>query len=144
MYMERPMFPPFLPNYPQYPQNYQQAQQAQTIPQNNNHAGGITWVNGIEGAKAYQLAPNTTALLMDSEGSRFYIKTTDTSGMPTIRRFSFTEIFETATIPQETPKANYATAEYVAKLEERIKGLEELLTAPAITNTPMRGDRIDG
>lgn len=143
MYMERPMFSPFLPNYPQYPQNYQQAQQAQTMPQNNN-AGGITWVNGIEGAKAYQLAPNTTALLMDSEGSRFYIKTTDTSGMPTIRRFSFTEIFETATIPQETPKANYATAEYVAKLEERIKGLEELLTAPAIKSVPLKGERIDG
>lgn len=89
MYMERPMFPPFLPNYPQYPQNYQQAPQTQTMAQNNNHAGGITWVNGIEGAKAYQLAPNTTALLMDSEGSRFYIKTTDTSGMPTIRPDAF-------------------------------------------------------
>ena len=50
---------------------YQQPQQSQQVNQ------GILWVQGEAGAKSYLVAPNTSVLLMDSENSNFYIKTTD-------------------------------------------------------------------
>jgi hypothetical protein len=58
------------------------------------------WVQGIEGAKAYQLMPNANAILMDSENDkRFYIKVADNVGMCTLRTFSYEEITETPTTP---------------------------------------------
>ena len=68
----------------QIPQN-----QVPVQPQNN---GGIIWVNGIEGAKGYQIPPNSNVLLMDSENKRFYIKTSDNIGMCDLKTFEFKEI----------------------------------------------------
>ena len=63
-----------------------------TYPQQN----GIVWVQGIEGAKAYQLTPNSNAMLMDSESNnRFYIKVSDNVGMCTLRIFEYNEITNT-------------------------------------------------
>jgi hypothetical protein len=72
----------------QYMSAVQQMQPQQSQSQNN----GIIWVQGQEGAKGYQLPPNSNVILMDSGGSYFYIKTTDASGMPQMRMFSFTEV----------------------------------------------------
>ena len=55
------------------------AQPVQQPQQNNN---GILWVSGEVGAKSYLVAPGTSVLLMDSESEKFYIKSTDVSGMP--------------------------------------------------------------
>lgn len=53
---------------------------------------GITWVQGIEGAKAFQLMPNSNALLMDSENDGiFYIKVCDNVGMCSLRTFKYEE-----------------------------------------------------
>ena len=51
-------------------------------------------VNGIEGAKAYQMSANSTVALFDSNEDIMYIKTTDGAGFPSIRTFSFTEVKE--------------------------------------------------
>ena len=57
---------------------------------------GIIWVQGIEGAKAYQLMPNTNAVLLDSENDgKFYIKIADNVGMCTLRIFKYEEITDT-------------------------------------------------
>lgn len=57
--------------------------------QNNN---GLIWVQGESGAKSYMVAPNSTVMLMDSESQRFYLKSTDASGMPQpLRIFEYTE-----------------------------------------------------
>jgi hypothetical protein len=54
---------------------------------------GITWVQGIEGAKAWQMMPGTNIVLMDSENDGiFYIKVCDNIGMCTLRTFKYTEI----------------------------------------------------
>lgn len=56
---------------------------------------GIQWVQGREGAKAYQLQPNGNAVLMDSENEGiFYIKTSDAVGMCNLRTFKFAEVTE--------------------------------------------------
>ena len=57
------------------------------LPLNNQ----IIFVQGETGAKAYQIPNNTTVLLMSSESNEFFIKTTDSSGFPTIRKFTFQE-----------------------------------------------------
>ena len=79
-----------------------------TIPQNNE----IKWVQGIEGAKAYQLPPNSNVQLMDSENdSRFYIKVSDNVGMCTLRIFEYKEITE------QNTKHTVDMSEYVKKSE---------------------------
>ena len=65
--------------------------------QNNN---GLIWVQGESGAKSYMVAPNSTVMLMDSESQRFYLKSTDASGMPQPLR-----IFEYTEKPQNAPKS---------------------------------------
>ena len=69
--------------------NYYQSFQPQT--QNIGQQTNITFVNGIEGAKAYQLSPNSSALLMDFDNSKFYVKTTDSLGVPKVSSYSFVE-----------------------------------------------------
>ena len=77
---------------------------------------GIIWVQGIEGAKAYQIAPSSNILMLDSENDGiFYIKVSDNVGMCTLRIFKFTEITD-----QQPAKLN--PDEYVKKSE-----LEELI-----------------
>lgn len=99
----------------------QQVPQALQVPQGNN----ITWVQGEMAAKSYQLPPNTNVLLMDSEDSKFYIKTSDNVGMSTIRRFRFEEIKndEVATNPAAT---NYITREEFDLLKKKIDEYESV------------------
>jgi len=90
-------------NYAQsgvYQQNGVNAQPMQSAQQNANN--GLVWVQGLEGAKAHMTQPNVPTLLMDSEGERFYIKTTDASGMPLpLRVFRYEEITEGQTVKQD-------------------------------------------
>ena len=86
------MYPPAMPDNlaqlrgQQGPFSMQQPAQQQA-PQN-----GINWVQGIEGARAYMVAPGCTVLLMDSDGCSFYLKSADTSGMPQpLRVFDYVE-----------------------------------------------------
>lgn len=63
--------------------------------QSNN---GINWVQGIEGAKAYQLMPSSNTILLDSENDGvFYIKVSDNVGMCSLRTFTYTEVIENNT-----------------------------------------------
>lgn len=52
-------------------------------------------VTGIDGARAYQMRPNSTVALFDANNDYFYIKSTDGAGFPTIRTFKFEEMFPT-------------------------------------------------
>lgn len=69
-------------NAQQSPNNYYQNFQPQSS--NFNQQTNITFVNGIEGAKAFQMSPNSSALLMDSDNSKFYVKSTDSLGVAKI------------------------------------------------------------
>lgn len=52
-------------------------------------------VNGIDGAKAYQMPANSTVALFDNNEDILYIKNTDGAGFPSIRIFKFDEVTET-------------------------------------------------
>lgn len=97
-------------NYASAPYNY--APSGQSVSQAN--LGAIQWVQGESGAKSFPVGANSTALLMDSETQKFYIKTVDASGMPQpLRSFRYEEIKEVATSPAPA-KPN---VEYVTKAE---------------------------
>lgn len=103
-------------------QQYQlpQMQQAAQPPQTNQ---GLLWVQGEAGAKSYLVAPNTTVLLMDSEGSRFYLKSTDNAGMPSLRVFEYSEVSQNAPqAPQSVPTNlddKYVTREEYSRLQAK-------------------------
>ena len=83
-----------------------------TMQSNINVSNGIQWVQGIEGAKAFQIAPNSNIPLFDSENDGiFYIKISDNVGMCTLRAFKFEEIKPT----NQTQQVDLS--EYVKKTE---------------------------
>ena len=112
----------------------QYQQQQPHVPQTNQ---GILWVQGEAGAKSYLVAPNTSVLLMDSENSQFYIKTTDQAGMPTLRTFVYQEVTEAPQNAQKQPETNlddkYVTRQEYNDLRgkyEELYGLLETATKP--------------
>ena len=108
---------------------YQQAaaQQYQAMqPQSN---GGLTWVQGIEGAKSHFVSPGQSVLLMDSESNSFFIKSADVSGMPLpLRIFDYKER-TVQQAPQQPTAAVIDTSSYITReeFEQRIAQI----TAPA-------------
>ena len=83
---------------------------------------GIVWVQGEEGAKAYLVAAGNTMILMDSEAQTFYIKSTDSSGMPMpLRAFDYSERTGQAKHAQDT--SNYVTREEFERLEKKLTEL---------------------
>ena len=124
-----------------YPYLFQQ--QAQQMPQfNYNNQNGLTWVQGIGGAKSYLVAPNSTATLWDSEAQTIYLKSADASGMPSMKIIDYTiRDAETPKTPLEMNEPNNST-EYVLKsdfdaLRVELEGLKEQMKhVPRQNNRP--------
>ena len=118
----------FQPNY-YFPTGYQPAQPQiqQTVPQ-QQAAAGITWVQGEAAAKAYPVGSGQSVLLMDSENSLMYIKSTDQSGMPLpLRVFEYTERRPSSTETgnaKEPPAADFVTRAEFEAFKEDIKRKE--------------------
>ena len=94
---------------------YQQPMMGQAT-QPTQGTPSIIWVQGEEGAKAYMVAAGNSVLLMDSENSAFYIKSTDASGMPLpLRVFDYKERTTAAKTPPQT--AQQSGVEFVTRAE---------------------------
>lgn len=123
-------------------------QMQQSIQQPSN---GLIRVTGIDGAKAYQMPPNSVAALFDDSYDIMYVKSTDGAGFPTIRVFDFYEHkTEPAPVQSFQSMENYATKEdllTVQKQYEELKGMIENgkqsvpEQQPASTNEPARARR---
>lgn len=103
-YGYQPMPQPYADRLTQLQNQYQQTvnipqMQAVQQPQVNQ---GLLWVSGEVGAKSYLVAPNSTVLLMDSDAQRFYLKSADNAGMPSLRIFEYSEV---TNLPQNSPQA---------------------------------------
>lgn len=92
-----PMINPYL-------QPYQQQQPKQEVVK----------VNGENGAKAFPIGPNSSAILLDSSGTLIWLVTTDGAGYKTVMSYDITP-------HQEAPQPDYNT------LEQRISRLEGLI-----------------
>ena len=94
--------------YPVYGQQQQQQQQMQ--PQYNPQpSGNYYYVNGVEGAKAFMVQPNTAVVLFDSDSNnRFYVKMANQNGQATLKTYEYTE---------PTPQIETRTAEPTEKVQ---------------------------
>ena len=105
-----------LPNY-----YYPTYQTQQNQPMQNNQ--GLIWVSGEAGAKAYLVAPNTTVQLWDSEENVVYIKSADSSGMPSMKILDYKIRGNTPESSIKERREDFATkeeaAEYFNSDEER-------------------------
>ena len=89
----------------------------------------LIWVQGEQAAKSYLTAPNTTIPLWDTEQQRIYLKSTDASGMPSIKVLEYT-ILETSGVAKNALSGsddkviNYATKTDLNGIYERLAALE--------------------
>ena len=93
----------------------------------------IVWVQGIEGAKAWQLNPNSMVILLDSEAEgKMYIKVSDNIGMSSLRIFNYTEEVPVAASSVNTSINNgLDLSNYVTK-DELINLVKEVLDEQSI------------
>lgn len=81
----------------------------------------IVKVNGRNGAEAYQLAPNSSALLLDESMPVVWLKQTDGAGYPSLTPYKITPY-------QPDPPID------IKSLEERIMKLEEMVNEKSNTS----------
>lgn len=107
-------------NYQQYQQNQQQFNQYPygTTNQQSQGRSDLIQVNGIDGARNYQIPANSRVALFDANTDVFYIKQTDAGGYPTLTAYQFTAVKD----------MNGAPVEYVTRQEynDLVKEIEEL------------------
>jgi len=97
--------------------NYQNFQNPYTTPQLNQYS----YVNGVEGAKAFIVQPNQTMLLMDSNQPVCYMKQSNGIGQATIRYFKLVEISESDLV--EPTNEKYVLKSDFDKLMSKIDAL---------------------
>ena len=108
---------------------------AQSAATNN-----IVWVQGIEGAKAWQLNPNSMVILLDSEAEgKMYIKVSDNIGMCSLRIFDYTEVAQPSnvTVNKDLDLSNYVRKDELLGLLKEIMNEQPVSTvAPAANEQP--------
>lgn len=104
---------------PQQNNNWNQNNMQQAQPPQTNQ--GIIWVQGEAAARSYLVAPNSTVLLMDSETQRFYLKSANNAGMPSIQIFEYSEVTQNAPQAAQSAPTNlddkYVTREEYSRLQ---------------------------
>ena len=141
----QPMPQPYADRLTQLQSQYNQTvnvPQMQTVPQQQVNQG-LLWVSGEVGAKSYLVAPNSTVLLMDSDAQRFYLKSADNAGMPSLRIFEYNEV---TNIPQNAPQApnfdenvlndRFVTREEYEGLKRQYESIMERLNSMVSDNEP--------
>lgn len=116
-------------NYPNVPYNSPyggfNGNQYNYIPNSQNGLQGqiksLTRVNGLEGAKAFQVMPRETVALFDGNDDIFYIKSADDGGFPTIKAYRFAEIDLTGAKPTN----DYVTKSEFEELRNEVKKYAE-------------------
>ena len=105
MYEYNPYLNPYLNMYQQNQQPIQQQMPKQEVVK----------VNGENGARAYPLGANSSALLLDESGTMVWLAVSDGAGYRTVSAYDIT--------PHQT-----APAQDYSSLESRITRLEEMLS----------------
>lgn len=137
----QPMPQPYADRLTQLQNQYQQAVNVPQIQPAQQVNQGLLWVSGEVGAKSYLVAPNSTVLLMDSDAQRFYLKSADGAGMPSMKIFEYKEVTEstqtaqTALFSQEKElSAKYVTREEYEGLKRQYESIMERLDS-MVSNT---------
>lgn len=108
---------PYFYGYGRNMNNYIPNQQTPLMGQNQ----GLIRVTGLEGAKAYQVAPRDTVALFDGNDDIFYVKSADDGGFPTIKAYRFAEIDLTGAKPAN----DYVTKAEFEELRKEVQNYAE-------------------
>lgn len=111
--------------YNGFPMNYspQMPQQFMTQPQSQAQNNPMIWVQGETGAKSYLLAPNTTLPLWDSESQTIYLKSSDASGMPSMKILDYTVRQQQQSPNRNVIEESKQSVDFVT--HDELKNLEE-------------------
>lgn len=113
---------PIIPNG-YYQNQYYPGMQPQPMYQQQVPSFQITKVNGENGAKAFQMPPNSSIILLDESNPKVYIKETDGASYPKLSVYKL--VPDTDEKKEEEEKVS---EDQIKKLEERIAVLERFVT----------------
>lgn len=83
--------------------------------QNNSQPLSLVYVNGIAGANAYNIPPNSMVALFDQNSDIMYIKSSDGAGYSSVKAYTFTEMQN-----NQQPVGNYVTQEEFNQFKQEI------------------------
>ena len=142
--MSNPYNPYGQPNYSNpyggfYGQPYPQPTMPQPQPTMPPAKPTFDFVNGVEGAKSYGVAPNRTAILMDTENAAVYIKSANGIGQCSIEFYTLSKSSEEAIRAQrqKAEAAGFVTKEEFAAVVQRLTSIESMLSPK---KEPKEGD----
>ena len=101
-------------------------------------ANNIIWVQGIEGAKAWQLSPNSMVILLDSEiEGKMYIKVSDNIGMCSLRIFDYVEELPSTNVTNnnDLDLSQYVKKDELASLIKEVIGSEQSIPGAATADS---------
>lgn len=115
---------PYIDRMAQMNQMAQQMQNSTMMPQQMSNTG-LVRVTGIDGARAYQMPPNSVSALFDDTQDVFYIKSTDSGGFGTIKGYQFVPIEPPSLAPVAIPMPtnDFVTREEFQKQFDELKGM---------------------
>lgn len=119
---------PYFNPYNQYPYSQPQPQQTNYLP--------LTFVSGIEGAKAFIVAPNQVIYLKDSDSNILYEKRADAQG-----RYSLVA-YEMKPVNDSKPTSDYATTSDLNALKSMLTEKIDILSneVKTLLNEPKKGE----
>ena len=113
------------PYYPYYPMQNNAFQNVGNVGMNQpNVQNSLIWVQGINAAKSYPVAPNTSVPLFDSEANVVYIKSADASGMPSIKILDYNVRDSEPRKAESTPQMDFVTHNELADIQKEIDALK--------------------
>lgn len=138
--------PYYMPNLPQTQAQQPMYNMPNPAPTTSN--SGLIWVQGETGAKSYLVAPGQTVMLMDSEDNRFFLKSSDNSGMPLpLRIFRYSE--QVTGEPQKTPlnapdteAREFVTRDEFEALKAEINALSAKSSKGKATQTEKEAEKV--
>lgn len=131
------------PYYPyQYPMQNNAFQNVGNVGMNQpNVQSSLIWVQGINAAKSYPVAPNTSVPLFDSEANVVYIKSADASGMPSIKILDYNVRDSEPRRTESAAQVDFVTHNELADIQKEIDALKAKLER---TTDKRNGGKNDG
>lgn len=129
-YQYNPWVNPWANQYqPQMPQPQMQPQQMQQQipPQPTQQNNGFVWVDGIDEANNFYVAPNNAVQLWDKNAPTIYKKSADSTGKPSMQIFDLVE--RKNETPAEThfngDMSDFVTRDEFTRLADKVNAMEQ-------------------
>lgn len=101
--------------------------QPNTQGRQNQPTNGLIWVQGLDEAERYPLAPNTAIVLWDINDPCVYRKQADATGKPTLKIYDLIE----RNVSDVKKKAEYPTLDAFNDLKDEVRKIKEALNSHA-------------